>query len=144
MSRIVLGLLHNYNTFVYSRFFNFNILHSFNNKSRVSLYTTPLTLDHTFSRGTQPAKDTGDLTQTQTRVYKYPRALPIDSDTDASGAAQKRVERLPKGQWFESRGRRHPSAASVTGTWLFGTVTVPNGRVHVHIVLVVHYQPAGD
>ena len=43
MSRIVLGLLHNYNTFVYSRFFNFNILHSFNNKPRVSLYATPLT-----------------------------------------------------------------------------------------------------
>ena len=30
-------------TFVYSRFFNFNILHSFNNKPRVSLYATPLT-----------------------------------------------------------------------------------------------------
>ena len=44
MSRIVLGLLHNYNTFVYSRFFNFNILHSFNNKPRVSLYATPLTI----------------------------------------------------------------------------------------------------
>ena len=29
-------LLHNYNTCVYSRFFNFNILHSFNNKPRVS------------------------------------------------------------------------------------------------------------
>ena len=43
MSRIVLGLQHNYNTFVYSRFFNFNILHSFNNKPRVSLYATPLT-----------------------------------------------------------------------------------------------------
>ena len=42
-SKKALGLLHNYNTFVYSRFFNFNILHSFNNKPRVSLYATPLT-----------------------------------------------------------------------------------------------------
>ena len=36
----------NFNTFVYSRFFNFNDLRSFNNEPRVSLYATPLTRDY--------------------------------------------------------------------------------------------------
>ena len=61
MSRIVLGLLHNYNTFVYSRFFNFNILHSFNNKPRVSLYATPLTREGCAIAARRPLTEADDL-----------------------------------------------------------------------------------
>ena len=95
MSRIVLGLLHNYNTFVYSRFFNFNILHSFNNKPRVSLYATPLTAkQHAIDRNMAflytPALrrgvvggiliESGILTQNSQNSYQqaFPEFLPAD------------------------------------------------------------------
>ena len=51
----------------------------------------------------------------------------------ASAAAQKRVERASKGQWFEPRRRPLPFF-----TWPFRTgagAPVPNGRMHL---LVLH------